>query len=65
MRDHCAPVMDDIAVMDRAYERRQQLLAEDDVMGVAMTLEPFGVTLIIAHRSGGREVEFIPKEVNA
>lgn len=57
--------MDDIAVMDRAYERRQELMAEDDVMGVTMTLEPFGVTLTIAHRDGGREVEFIPKEISA
>lgn len=54
--------MDGIAVMDRAYERRRQLLEQDSVKGVAMMLEPHGVTLAIARHDGGHDVEFLPRE---
>lgn len=54
--------MDGIAAMDRAYDRRQQLLVDDDVAEVVMALDQHGVTLTISRKSGGHEVEFLPNE---
>jgi hypothetical protein len=59
--DRCKKAMEGVAVMDRAYERRRQLLEESSVKGVAMMLDPHGVTLTIARKNGGYDVEFLPK----
>lgn len=56
-------VMESVSVMDRAYERRHELLAQEGVSWVRMLLDNHGVTLTICHHDGGKEVEFLPKEV--
>lgn len=49
-------------MMDRAYERRHELLAQDCVKWVAMKLDPRGVTLTITKDDGSCQVEFMAKE---
>lgn len=54
--------MDALAVMDRAYERRRELLNEDDVKGVQMTLNPSGVTLTVMRQDGSLDGEFLARQ---
>lgn len=54
--------MDVLSVMDRAYERRHELLAQDCVKWVAMKLDPRGVTLTITKDDGSCQVEFMARE---
>lgn len=54
--------MDVVSVMDRAYQRRQELLAQEGVKWVAMKLDPHGVTLTITRRDGSHDVEFLSRE---
>lgn len=54
--------MDALPVMDRAYERRCELLNEEGVKGVRMTLDPYGVTLTVVRQDGSFDAEFLPKQ---
>lgn len=54
--------MDVLSLMDRAYERRHELLAQDCVKWVAMKLDPQGVTLTITKTDGSCQIEFMSKE---
>lgn len=53
--------MDVLSVMDRAYERRHELLAQQDVSWVSMMLAPQGVTLTIKHKDGSQSTEFLDR----
>lgn len=54
--------MDVVSVMDLAYGRRHELLAQEGVRWVRMMLDPRGVTLTIEKSDGSQEEEFIGKQ---
>lgn len=56
--------MDVLSVIDRAYTRRHELLAQEGVKWVAMRLEPRGVTLTIKREDGSQEEEFLHKSTS-
>lgn len=54
--------MDSVPLLDRAYDRRRELLGQEDVTWVRMVLDNHGVTLTICREDGSKDVEFLAKE---
>jgi len=48
-------------LLDRAYERRAELLAQPGVRWVRMNLEKRGVTLVVEERAGTLRSEWLPR----
>jgi hypothetical protein len=48
-------------LLDRAYERRAELLAQPGVRWVRMHLEKRGVTLVVEEASGGLKTEWMAR----
>lgn len=48
-------------LLDRAYQRRVELLAQPGVRWVRMTLEARGVTFVLEESSGVKRTEWMPR----
>lgn len=48
-------------LLDRAYERRAELLAQPGIRWVRMHLEKRGVSLVVEEAGGGRRAEWLPR----
>ncbi|MEN9862079.1 MAG: hypothetical protein RLZZ515_2561 [Cyanobacteriota bacterium] len=56
-----APKPGFVDLLDHAYERRQELLAQSGVRWVRMHLERGGVTLTLELEDGSTQVEVLPR----
>ena len=52
----------EVGLMDRAYDRRKELLEDPTVSWVSMNMDKHGVTLTICESEGSKRVEFLPRE---
>jgi hypothetical protein len=48
-------------LLDRAYERRAELLAQPGIRWVRMHLEKRGVSLVVEETGGGQRAEWLPR----
>ncbi len=51
--------------MQRAYQRREELMRSGAVRAVELWQEHRGVTLKLLERDGGRKVEWIPRDLGS
>lgn len=54
--------MDAVPLLDRAYDRRAELLDDPAVSWVRMGMDTHGVTFTIGMKDGSKEVEFLPRD---
>jgi len=52
----------DEELLNRAYARRHELLAQPGIKWVRMTLEARGVTFVLEERSGAERVEWMARQ---
>jgi hypothetical protein len=52
----------DEELLDRAYARRHELLAQPETKWVRMTLEARGVTFVLEERSGAERTEWMARQ---
>lgn len=51
----------DEELLDRAYQRRVELLSQPGVRWVRMTLEARGVSFVMEDGGGGKRIEWMPR----
>ena len=52
----------DAALLDRAYQRRLELMGQPGVRWVRMTLEARGVTFVMEEQGGAQRAEWMPRD---
>lgn len=49
-------------LLERAYQRRFELMAQPGIRWVRMTLEAAGVSFVLEEQGGARRAEWIPRQ---